>query len=187
MLSLTDLRRGTLLVLDGDPYQVVSAEFLRKQASRPVVRTTLKQIRSGQTLEHSFQQSDRIVEAQVVRAPAQFLYAANNLFIFMNPTSFEQLELSAQVVADALPYLVPEQLADIILFEGSPVSVELPIKVERKVIEAPPAVKGNTSTNVMKDVVVEGGMKVKAPLFIKADDIIRLDTRYGTYVERVTS
>ncbi|MCH8748796.1 elongation factor P, partial [Patescibacteria group bacterium] len=92
-----------------------------------------------------------------------------------------------QVVADALTYLVPEQVADIILFEGLPVSVELPIKVERKVIEAPPAVKGNTSTNVMKNVVVEGGMKVKAPLFIKADDIIRLDTRYGTYVERVTS
>lgn len=184
MLSMTDIRKGKIIVLDDQPYVVVSADYLRKQQRRPVMRTNLRHLRTGATREHSFQQSDRVPEADIERRQAQFLYHADNAFVFMDQGTYEQLEINRDIAADAAPYLIEGQVAEIITFEGTPVSLELPIKVDRKVIEAPPGIRGDTSSNVMKEVVVEGGTKVKAPLFITTGDSIRIDTRDGSYVER---
>lgn len=171
-------------MLEGEPYVVVSAEFLRKQQRRPVVRSVLRNIRTGQTKEHSFQQSDKVPEADIERKPFQFLYTNENSWSFMDQETYEQIELSKDAVGDAAQFLLEGQEATLVLFERNPVGVELPIKIDRKVIEAAPGVRGNTSTNVMKEVVVEGNVRVKAPLFIKEGDSIRIDTRTGEYVER---
>lgn len=184
MLSMTEIRKGKLIVLDGEPYQVTASEYLRMQQRRPVMRTTLKHIRTGATKQHSFQQSDKVAEADVGRVPYQFLYIDHDNYAFMDQETFDQVELGADVVGDAAPYLLDGQMVDMVLFDGEPIGVELPIKIDRKVIEAAPGVKGDTSSNVMKEVIVEGNLKVKAPLFIKAGDSIRIDTRSGEYVER---
>lgn len=181
---MTEIRKGKLIVLDDEPYQVMSSEYLRKQQRRPVMRTTLRNIRTGATKQHSFQQSDKVTEADVGRLPHQFLYIDGNTYMFMDQESYEQVELSEDIVGDAVPYLIESQAVDLVLYDGEPIGIELPIKVDRKVVEAPPGVKGDTSSNVMKEVVVEGGLKVKAPLFTKAGDSIRIDTRSGVYVER---
>jgi elongation factor P len=184
MLSMTEIRKGKLIVLEGEPYQVMTSEYLRMQQRRPVMRTTLKHIRTGATKQHSFQQSDKVAEADVGRVPYQFLYLDQGTYTFMDQETFDQVELGVDIVGDAAPYLLEGQIVDMVLFDGEPIGIELPIKIDRKVIDAPPGVKGDTSSNVMKEVIVEGDLKIKAPLFIKTGDSIRIDTRSGDYVER---
>jgi elongation factor P len=184
MLTLSDIRKGKIIVLEGEPYAIVSAEFLRKQQRRPVVRSVLKHLMTGQTKEHSFQQSDKVPEADVEQKPHQFLYADGDAYAFMDQQTYEQIDMQREDVGDAAQYLLEGQDVTIMFFEGKPVAVDLPIKITRAVIEAPPGVRGDTSTNVTKDVVIEGGVKVKAPLFIKEGDSIKVDTRSGEYVER---
>ncbi len=185
MLSFTGVKKGKTIVLDGDPYLVVSSNFMRKQATRPVMRSVLKNIKTGQTREHTFQQADKVDEADVQRASHQYLYSTGDSFTFMNQETYEQVELSDSLVGDMSGFLLEGEVVDVVMFDGTPIGLELPIKVERKVISAPPGVRGDTSTNVMKEVVIEGGTIVKAPLFIKEGDILRIDTRTGVYVERV--
>ncbi len=185
MLTISDIRKGKVIVLDAAPYVIVSAEFLRKQQRRPVVRTILKHLQTGATREHSFQQSDRVPEADVGRSRAQFLYRENKSYVFMDQSTFEQYYINPDLIGAIGQFLIAGQPVEIILFEAQPVAVELPIKVDRKVLEAPPGIRGDTSAKVMKDVVIEGGATIKAPLFVSAGDILRIDTRDGTYVERV--
>lgn len=185
MLGLNDIRKGKMITLDGQPYLVVSAEFLRKQQRKPVVRSILKHIKTGQTREHSFQQSDKVPEADIERKDCQYLFKNDNRYTFMDGTTYEQFELPADSLGDLPRYLLEGQTVDILFFEGTPVTVDIPIKIDRAVVEAPPGVRGDTSSNVMKEVIIEGGAKVKAPLFVSAGDKIRIDTRTGTYVERV--
>lgn len=182
---MNEVRKGKVVVLDGAPYVVASAEFLRKQQRKPVMRTILKDLRTGATREHSFQQSDKIEEADIENRECQFLYQADGRFTFMDQGTYEQLEIDADIVGQNAQYLLEGQKATIVLFQGQPVGVELPIKIERRVIESPPGVRGDTSTNVTKDAVIEGDTKVKVPLFINEGDSIRIDTRTGEYVERV--
>jgi len=186
VLGMNDIRKGRVIVLDDEPYTVVAADFLRKQQRRPVMRTTLKSLRTGQTREHSFQQSDRVPEADVERVTAQFLYQESSQSVFMETQHYEQYEVATEALGDAAQWLLEGMEVELLLFEGAPVSVELPIKIDREVIEAPPGVRGDTSTNVMKEVVVAGPAKVKAPLFVAQGDVIRIDTRTGAYVERVS-
>ena len=184
MLGMNDIRKGKAVVLDGDPYVVVSSEFVRKQAGRLVMRSSLRHLKTGQTKEHSFMQSDKIQEADTEKRQYQYLYDDQG-YVFMDQDNFEQYTLDQDQVGDAAEFLMEGQDVTVLLFEGSPVSIELPIKVDRKVLVAPDGVKGDTSTNVMKDIEVEGGIKIKAPLFVKEGDIIRIDTRNVQYVERV--
>lgn len=186
MLSMNDIKKGKIVVLEDQPYVVVSSEFSRKQKSRPVMRSVLRHLQTAQTREHTFMQSDRIEEADVIRKSYQFLYKDEaGHFVFMDQSNFEQLELTESDVGEAAVFLVDGQEVGVVLFGERIVSVELPIKIDRSVVSAPPGVRGDTSTNVMKEVVVEGGAKIKAPLFVSEGDVIKIDTRTAEYVERV--
>lgn len=187
MLSMNDIRKGVAVVLDDEPYAVVLAEFLKKQQRRPVVRATLKHLRTGRTREHTFMQSDKIQVADIERKPYQFLYVDGGRHVFMDQETYEQVELGDDVVGETAKYFLEGQVVELLLFGGTVVTVDLPIKIERRVTVAPPGIKGDTSTNVMKEVVVEGGARVKAPLFVKEGDVIRIDTRTGDYVDRVVT
>jgi len=186
MLLFNDIRKGKgkIIVLDGEPYIIVSAEFLRKQQRRPVINTILKHLKTDQTREHTFQQSDRVEEANIDRSPHQYLYMQGDAYVFMNVATYEQIEISADILGDLARFLLEGEEVQIMVFEGNPVSVDMPIKIDRTVIDAPSAVRGDTSSNVTKEIIVEGGVHMRAPLFIKEGDIIRVDTRSGEYLER---
>lgn len=186
MLEFNDIRKGKgkIIVLGGEPYSIVSAEFLRKQQRRPVIHTILKHLKTDQTKEHTFQQSDRVEEANVEHSPHQYLYMQDGKYVFMNGQTYEQVEIPADTIGDIARFLLEGQEVAVLLFEGSPVSVDMPIKVDRKVIQAPPGVRGDTSSNVTKEIVIEGGVKMRAPLFVKEGEMIRVDTRTGEYLER---
>lgn len=184
MLGMNDIKKGRAVVLEGQPFLVMSADFLKKQQRRPVVRAVLKHIKTGQTKEHTFMQSDKVAEAEIERRSFQFLYQDGSGWQLMDPVTYEQVTVSDDVVGGMAKYLIEGQEATLLMFEQQPVALELPIKIDRAVVMAPPGVRGDTSANVMKEVEIEGGTVVKAPLFVEAGDKIRIDTRTGEYVER---
>src|SRR5262249_19560128 len=114
----------------------------------------------------------------------QYLYMQGANYVFMNMQTYEQIEIPAAIIQDLARFLLEGEEVEVVLFEGSPVSVDMPIKIDRKVIDAPPGVRGDTSSNVTKEITSEGGVKMRAPLFIKEGDMIRVDTRTGEYLER---
>ncbi|TSC72686.1 MAG: elongation factor P [Parcubacteria group bacterium Gr01-1014_38] len=184
MLTMNDLRSGVTIIEDGDPWIILETDFMRKAQRRPVMRTKIRNLRSGQVRERTFKQGDSIPEADVGKAKARFLYAADRRYTFMDETTYEQYTLSEDALGTAAAFLREGMLVDLLTFEGNPVVVQLPIKVGAKVISAPPGLRGDSATNIMKEVVVEGNVKVKVPLFVKEGDTIIVDTRTGEYVSR---
>jgi elongation factor P len=184
MLTMNDLRQGATIVEAGDPWVIIESDFMKKAQRRPVMRTKIRNLRTGQVMHKTYKQGDTVPEADVTKAKAQFLYASGDQYTFMDQTSYEQYTMSAEQLGDAAKYLRDGMEVDLVRFEGLPVSVQLPIKIEVKIVSAAPGVRGDSASNIMKEAAIEGGVRVQVPLFIKAGDTIRIDTRTGEYVER---
>ena len=187
MLTMNELRQGATITENGDPWIILESDFMKKAQRRPVMRTKMRNLRTGQVVSKTFKQGDSAEEADIAKTKAQYLYMTGNEYAFMNQENYEQYSLSKEQLGDAVRFLQEGMELEILLFESNPVSVELPIKVEMKVVQAAPGIRGDSASNIMKEVVVEGGAKMQAPLFIKEGDVIRVDTRTGEYVERVGS
>jgi elongation factor P len=184
MLSITDLKTGTKLTLSNEPYIVLSYYHSKMGRGGAVVKTKLKNLKTGATIDKTFQGADKIDEAEIVKKNATYLYSDEERAYFMDAESFDQFEISLEKVGDDKKYLIENSNIDILYFNNEPMNVELPIKMTFKVESAPPGVKGNSSGGVTKKITIETGTQVDAPLFIKANDNIVVDTRTGTYVER---
>ncbi len=143
---------------------------------------------TGKVLEYSFKFGEKVIEADVTRENANFLYADESGTHFMNNDTFETLDFEKEVTAEQEPFLKEGTKVIVLRFNGKPVSIELPIKVDLKVTEAPPSVVGNSGGSITKPVTLETGLVVNAPMFIKEGETVRIDTRDGgTYVERVNN
>lgn len=184
MLTMNDLRQGATLVEGGDPWIVVESDFMKKAQRRPVMRTKLRNLRTGQVVHKTYKQGDSIPEADVTKSKAQLLYKGADGYAFMDQSSYEQYTISAEQIGDGAKYLRDGMEVELVSFEGAPVSVQLPIKVEVKVTEAAPGIRGDSASNIMKEATAEGGIRIQVPLFIKEGDTVRIDTRTGEYVER---
>jgi elongation factor P len=184
-MDLNDLKIGTIILWENQPVQVIWSNRMRTAQRKPVMQTKLKNVITGKVYEYSFKFGESIEEADVEREKASFLYADEQGTHFMNQTSFEQVDINKDVTEEQEKFLKEGMEVSILKFNGNPVSIELPIKVELKVTEAPPDTKGNSGGNVTKPVTLETGHIVDAPMFIKEGDVLRIDTRSGEYVERV--
>ncbi len=183
-LSITDLKKGTVFELDGQPYLVV--EYSQKVMGRggSVVNTRLKSLLTGAVLAKTFHGNEQVESADIARKNVQYLYSDGDSHHFMDGTSYEQFELPAGTVGDQAGYLKEGAEAQVLLFNGSPVALELPKNVYLQVTYAEDVVRGDTSTAITKDATLETGIKVKVPAFIKTGDIISIDTATGAYRER---
>lgn len=184
MLTMNDIRQGATITIDNDPWVVVESDFMKKAQRRPVMRSKLRNLRTGQVIQRTFMQGETIPEAEVQKATVQFLYETNGQYTFMNQESYEQYTLNAEQIGDGAKYLYDGMNVSALIYEGAPVAIQLPVKVEVKVIAAAPGVRGDSASNVMKEATIEGGTKIQVPLFIKEGDTVRIDTRTGDYVER---
>lgn len=182
MLTINGLRVGVTITEAGDPWVVLETDFMKKAQRRPVMRTKIRNLRTGAVKERTFKQGDSIPEADVAKVKAQFLYRAGEAFTFMDQSTYEQFTLSAETVGAQASLLREGTPVDLLTFEGAAVAVQLPIKMTVKVTSAPPGVRGDSASNISKEVTVEGGMRVKVPLFVKEGDSIVVDTRTGEYV-----
>lgn len=185
-LAYTDLTKGVLFIMDGAPYEVVDTHFLRMQQRKAVVQTKIRNLITGKLLDRNFQASDNFEEAEVERKTANFIYESKGQYWFHeegNPKN--RFALDAEVVGDQGRFLKANTKVTTLVFEEKVIQVQIPVKMEFKVTEAPPSIKGNTAQGGTKTVTIEGGAKINAPLFINEGDMIRVNTQTGEYVERV--
>jgi elongation factor P len=182
--SITDLKKDTLIVLDGIPFKVVN--YNQKQMGRggSIVNTKLKNLLDGRVLDKTFKGSEKVEPADVSNQNAQFLYRDGERSYFMDNKTYDQFDVPTELIGDSAKFLKEGQEVQAQLFNGRVINVSLPIKVELKIDQADPAVKGDTVSNVLKSCIVETGANVQVPLFINAGDTIVVDTRDGSYVER---
>ncbi len=185
-MDLNDLKIGTIILWEKQPVQVIWSNRMRTAQRKPVMQTKMRNVITGKVYEYSFKFGESIEEADVVREKASFLYADEQGTHFMNQETFETVDIQKVVTEEQEKFLKEGMEVSILRFNNKPVSIELPIKVELKVTEAPPDTKGNSGGNVTKPVTLETGLQVNAPMFIKEGDVIRVDTRDGQYVERAS-
>jgi elongation factor P len=184
-LGVTDLKKGQIFQLDGVPYRVV--EYGQKVMGRggSIVNVKIKSLIDGKVLDKTFKGNESIESADVGYQTAQYLYNDGSVFYFMNQETFEQFEVSEDLVGEGRGYLKEGDMVTLQFFDGRPINVELPKNVPLKVVYAEDVVRGDTTSNVMKDAELETGITVKVPAFIKQGDIISVDTATGAYRERV--
>lgn len=184
-MDLNDMKIGTIILWENQPVQIIWSNRMRTAQRKPVMQTKMRNVITGKVYEYSFKFGESIEEADVVREKANFLYADADGTHFMNPETFETIDIQKEVTEEQEKYLKEGMPVSILRFNDKPVSIELPIKVELKVTEAPPDTKGNSGGNVTKPVTLETGLIVNAPMFIKEGEVIRISTVTGEYVERV--
>lgn len=184
MYGPTDLKKNTLITLDGQPYKVV--EYSQKVMGRggSIVNLKVKNLITGALLPKTFKGQDKIEPAEVTNRKVQYLYHDDDKFYFMDPESFEQFELSKDLVGDAQDFMKDGDEMEIQFYNGTPINLVLPKNLWLKVTYTETAVKGDTTSSVMKDATLETGLVIKVPAFIKTDDIISVDTETGAYRER---
>lgn len=185
MLSYTDLTKGILFIYEGAPYEVLETHFLRMQQRKAVVQTKIRNLMTGKILDRNFQSSDAFEEAEIERKPAIFIYESRGEYWFHEEGDPKaRFSLGADLLGDQGKFLKPNTKVIATFFDEKVIRVDIPIKMEFKVVEAPPAIRGNTAQGGTKTVTLEGGAKVNAPLFINEGDMIRVNTETGEYVER---
>jgi len=187
MLGLSDIKSGKNIVLDGTPFAVLYHEHSKTGRAGAVLRTRIKNLFTGAVLEKTFQGYDNVEEADISKSKAQFLYQEGENYAFMDNESYEQFSLSKDVLGDAVNYLIEGTEVLVLNFNSMPINIELPVKIELKVVEAPPGIKGNSATTGGKVVKLETGFSINAPLFIKEGETIIVNTERGEYAGRPQS
>jgi elongation factor P len=187
MISPGELRRGIAIELDGKLYTVLSYEHNKVGRGSAQIRLRLRDVRAGHTIDRTFQASEKFVRAHIDRSPMQFLYEDNGLYYFMNAETYDQIALTKDQVGDALYYLKENELVDVLTHGDDAIGVELPTSVNLKVVDTEPGFKGDTATGGNKPAKLETGLTVQVPLFVKEGDVLKVDTRTGEYLERVSS
>ncbi len=186
-MDISDIKLGLIINMDNQPYQVIWSNFMRTAQRKPVMQTKLKNIINGKVIEYSFKFGEKISEADVTRERASFLYADGGGTHFMNQENFEQIDFPKEATQEQEKFLKEGMEVMVLHYNGNPVSIELPIKIDLKVAEAPPAITGNSAGSITKPVTLETGLVVQTPMFIKEGDTIRIDTRTSSYVERANA
>ncbi|MCK9438928.1 MAG: elongation factor P [Patescibacteria group bacterium] len=184
MLSLSEIKMGKVLEINNEPFVVIKTDHHKMGRGGAVLKVKMKNLINGNVLEKTYQGNDKVDEARTETKKANFLYKDQDNAYFMDNNSFEQFSLSLEDIGEQEKYLKEETNVDVLHFNDNPVAINLPIKMEFKVVSAPPGVKGNSSGNVNKQVELETGAMVTVPLFINEGDVIRINTETGEYVER---
>jgi elongation factor P len=184
VIDVNELRKGVTFTMDGELYKVLEYQHHKPGRGKATIRTTLRNLRTGATVQQNFISGDRVEDIRVDRRGVQYLYTDGDLYYFMDTETYEQTALSAAALEEQIPYLKENMELVLSTFEGEAIDVELPTTVDMEVIEAELAVAGDTATGTLKKVTLETGMEVQVPLFIEVGDVIRVDTRSGKYVTR---
>ncbi len=185
MISGGELRKGITIELEGKLYQVIDYQHIKMKRTA-LARVKLRDIRDGHTIEQTFQTSEKFNRARLDYRRMQYLYNDGSLYYFMDEENFEQMPLSAEQLGDVTSYLKEGMSLEVSSYKGEVIGVEMPITVELQVTETDPGFKGDTATAGNKPAKLETGITIQVPLFINSGDIIKVDTRTGTYLERAS-
>ena len=184
-IEAIDLRRGMGVKYNDGVWVCVGNKKVAKGKGRSYQSIQLKNIRTGQLIEERFRTQDEFEQVMLDRRQMEYLYSDSGSHVVMDPTTYDQINLPAELIGDAAVYLTPNVTLQVAFVEGNAVTVELPNTVELKVADTPPEVKGATATSQLKDAVCEGGARIKVPPFIENGQLVKVDTRSGEYLGRV--
>lgn len=185
MITAGEFRKGVTFEKDGKIFRVVEFQHVKPGKGSAFVRTKYKNVVTGQVLEESFNPTEKFQEAKIENREYQYLYSDDDFGYFMNMETYEQIQINVEDIKDALDFVVPEMMVSIQSYKGVPFSVEPPNFVELTIGETDPGIQGDTSKAGNKPAKLETGYSIMVPLFINTGDKIRVDTRTGTYMERV--
>lgn len=185
MLDANELRKGTCFFLDGEMYQVVEYQHYKPGRGNAIIRTKLRNLRSGSLIPRNFLSGERFEEAPVERRTMQYLYNDGEFFNFMDTETYDQIRATQELVGDRAGYLKESMELTVVVHNGEALDLELPPAVELEVTESEIAVAGDTATGASKTVTCETGLQVQVPLFVEVGNVIRVDTRTGAYSTRV--
>lgn len=183
--STNEFRAGLKVMMDNDPCAIIENEFVKPGKGQAFNRVKIRNLRSGRVIERTFKSGDTLEGADVVDLDVQYLYSDGDGWHFMDPTSYEQYAASRVVVEDALQWLKEQDICIMTLWNNAPLAVAPPNFVILKIVETDPGVRGDTSGGGGKPAKLETGAVVRVPLFVQTDELIKVDTRNGTYVSRV--
>lgn len=188
MLEYNEITLRKYIIFENEPYEVLASHVFRKQQRKPVNATKLRNLLNGRIVEHSFHVSDKAEEAEIVTKPIKYLYTNKGESWFCEESDpSKRFQLPAGVIGDQAKFLKGNSIVDAVIFDEKIFGIKLPVKVELKVKESAPGIKGDTAKGGMKQAVLETGAVVNVPLFVNEGDIVRINTDTGDYVERVNA
>lgn len=183
---MNDLKKlGTVIKINNEPHVVIESQHSKSARSKACMRTKLKNLITNSTLEKTFNASDKVEPADMERTKASFLYSDSNEAFFMDSNTFEQLALPLDIVNEQIKFLKEGQEVNVLLYESRPISIILPTKIELKITQTEPATRGDTAQgSVTKKAKLETGAVINVPIFVQQDEVVRINTETGEYVER---
>jgi len=185
MLNFNEIKTGKIILLNEEPYIIVKSDHHQMGRGGAVLKVKCRNLITGSVLEKTFQGAEKADEAETERKKANFMYKDKDEAYFMDNESYEQFSLPLEELGDKTQFLKEGTDVNVFYFNSRPVTIDLPIKMEFKVTSAPPGIKGNSAGNVNKQIEIETGAIINAPMFIEEGDMIRINTETGEYVERV--
>lgn len=186
MSSISEFRKGMAIRYNNDIWIITEFQHVTPGNWRAMVRTKLKNAKTGRVLENTFRMTDQIEEVRLEEKEMQFIYKSDEDLCFMDNETFDQISIPAELLGDQQRFLKEGNQCTIMFLEGNAISAELPLSINLEVTEADPGLKGASVTNNLKNAVLETGARVQVPLFINAGDILKIDTRTGKYMERIS-
>lgn len=183
--NTSEFRGGLKIILDGDPYNIVEHEFVKPGKGQAFSRCRIRNLKTGRVIERTFKSGDSVEAADVFEMDMQYLYNDGEFWHFMDPTTYEQHECSKDSMGDTAKWLKEEDMVQMTLLDGAPLSVMPPNFTELKIVDTDPGLRGDTSGGGGKPATLETGAVVRVPLFVNNEEMIRVDTRSGEYVSRV--
>ena len=184
MINTNDFKTGLTITNEGNLYQVLEFQHVKPGKGAAIVKTKLKNLRTGSIVEQTFNSGIKVPTAHVDKIKMQYLYNDGNMYSFMNMNTYEQVEIDKSQISNEVKFLKEGLEVILYFYENEMLGIELPEKIDFKIIQTEPAVKGNTATNATKDAIIETGYLVKVPLFIEQDEEIIVSTKDGKYVSR---
>jgi elongation factor P len=186
MLDTSDFKNGLNIFVDGEPYTILWFQNHKPGKGGAVMRTKMKHLRKGSIIDRTFKSGEKFQEVDVMRRKKQYMYSDNEGYHFMDLETYDQIHFPKEKLGDTANYLKENMEVNALYLEGVIVDIEIPLSVELKVVSTVPGFKGDTVSGAVKPATVETGIEVNVPLFIKEGDVIKVDTRTGEYVERVS-
>ncbi|MBH1989305.1 MAG: elongation factor P [Myxococcaceae bacterium] len=184
MYTTSDFRRGLRILFQGIPYEIVEFEHHKPGKGAAIVRTRLKNLISGLTMDPTFRSGDKVDIPDLNEREVQFLYSADEIYHFMDPSSYDQFEVVKKVLGDAVNFLIDGMICSLLFYEGKPINISIPNSVVLEVVECAPAVRGDTVSGATKPAKLQTGFSCQVPLFVNEGNHIKVDTRSGEYLER---
>lgn len=187
MIGAMDLRLGNVIRLDGELYALVERQHVKPGKGGAFVRMKLRGVKSGAVIDRTFRGGEKFDDVRLERVKMQFLYVAGDEYHFMNNDTYDQVALTEEFIGDDVQYLKENLEIEVLMHEGTPITCEVPNFVILKIVKTDPGVKGDTASGGTKPATLESGAVVQVPLFIQEGEVIKVDTRSGSYVERASS